>query len=272
MSDRPDDKAPDEPPEEPTIVERNVFVRVGPSPEDEDDSAGWSLPVKEEDKEGEPDAGTRRTKIEHLTAREQLFDGADESSATPADDWVSRGERVDDALLDKPTQVQVSESIQSESVDAPRSDDWGPDPEEANSSTGSVSRPLVEEDDRTDSGEHPEDAESPRLICIEGPDEGTEFILRGRDIAIGRGPNVDITTKDPSMSRVHCRILITPDQIVVTDQRSANGTIVNGRKIDRATLVSGATLKLGQSQFRFVAMGDVIARVSEQAAAYVSSR
>jgi hypothetical protein len=103
-----------------------------------------------------------------------------------------------------------------------------------------------------------ESQDLPRLVCIEGPDLGKEFVLTGRDVSIGRGAENDVVVNDSAMSRLHCRILVSRDQVIVTDQRSANGTIVNGRKIDRATIASGATIKLGGSLFRFVEMGDVI--------------
>ncbi len=100
--------------------------------------------------------------------------------------------------------------------------------------------------------------EAPRLVCIQGPDKGKEFVLTGRDISIGRGPENDVVIGDSAMSRVHCRLLLTEGQALVTDQRSANGTIVNGSKVDRAQIKSGGTIKLGQSLFRFIEMGDVI--------------
>ena len=103
-----------------------------------------------------------------------------------------------------------------------------------------------------------EPGEAPRLVCIDGPDQGKEFVLTGRDVSIGRGSENDVAINDNAMSRVHCRILVSNDAVIVTDQRSANGTIVNGRKIDRATITSGSTIKLGGSLFRFIEMGDVI--------------
>jgi pSer/pThr/pTyr-binding forkhead associated (FHA) protein len=103
-----------------------------------------------------------------------------------------------------------------------------------------------------------EDPDAPRLICIQGPDIGKEFVLTGRDIAIGRAPTNDVIVNDPSVSRVHCRLLIDQGQYIATDQRSGNGTIVNGSKIERANLKSGSTIKIGQTVLRFVEMGDVI--------------
>lgn len=103
-----------------------------------------------------------------------------------------------------------------------------------------------------------DDPDAPRLVCISGPDLGKEFVLHGRDIAIGRAPDNDVVLNDPSVSRLHCRILIDENIYVATDQRSGNGTIVNGRRIERHQLMSGNTLKLGQSLLRFVEMGDII--------------
>lgn len=275
-----------------TVVEHNVYVRRGPDPDHEEyeaGSGGWSelVPAQQTPhhatKTGthEPAASdTRRTKLEHVTARDQLFSDAtpndtiglnpdrlqpDRDDDDANDSWSSKSApHSGEAEQDRPTQIKntgkenLSSPSQSTHKDPRAGDGWGGRLEDDNSSTGSLSRPITDLGENTDSQPAPGDSDAPRLVCIEGPDQGTEFILRGRDIAIGRGPNVDIVMKDPSMSRVHCRILLTDDQIVVTDERSANGTIVNGRKVDRATIVSGATIKLGQSQFRYVEMGDVI--------------
>ncbi|MCC6806830.1 MAG: FHA domain-containing protein [Deltaproteobacteria bacterium] len=118
------------------------------------------------------------------------------------------------------------------------------------------SSPRAEEDEPQ--ADPQEDPDAPRLICIQGPDLGKEFVLNGRDIAIGRAPGNDVIINDPSVSRTHCRLLIDQGQYVATDQRSGNGTIVDGRKIERQNLTSGSTIKLGQTILRFVEMGDVI--------------
>lgn len=124
--------------------------------------------------------------------------------------------------------------------------------------TGSLSSDVAEEAMSEARASAHEQGEAPRLVCIDGPDQGKEFVLTGRDVSVGRGPENDIVINDNAMSRVHCRILVSTDAVIVTDQRSANGTIVNGRKIDRATVTSGSTIKLGGSLFRFIEMGDVI--------------
>ena len=52
------------------------------------------------------------------------------------------------------------------------------------------------------------------------------------------------------MSRLHCRLTADPsDQLVVEDLGSTNGTIVNGKKVERVVLRVGDTLTVGRVEF-----------------------
>ena len=51
------------------------------------------------------------------------------------------------------------------------------------------------------------------------------------------------------MSRVHCRLHVTAEgHLAVEDLGSTNGTFVNGRRVDRATLVPGDALSAGRAE------------------------
>jgi serine/threonine protein kinase len=56
---------------------------------------------------------------------------------------------------------------------------------------------------------------------------------------IGRTSECDITLRFPEVSKRHCRILLEPDQVVVEDLDSVNGTCVNGRQVKRIGLHHG---------------------------------
>ncbi|MFO7900445.1 MAG: glycosyltransferase [Planctomycetota bacterium] len=60
---------------------------------------------------------------------------------------------------------------------------------------------------------------------------------------------------DAEISRVHCRIAFEDGQWTVEDQGSLNGTILNGEKIERATLGQGDRLHLGNTTMRFDIIG-----------------
>ncbi|CAK0781975.1 hypothetical protein CCP3SC15_90026 [Gammaproteobacteria bacterium] len=72
--------------------------------------------------------------------------------------------------------------------------------------------------------------------------------LTGNGVILGRAPNCDIVIDDPSLSRQHCRILLTMGKLQVTDVGSKNGVFVAGKRIaqgEYATLAANDQLRLG---------------------------
>lgn len=66
---------------------------------------------------------------------------------------------------------------------------------------------------------------------------------------VGRSTVADLVVDAPFLSRVHCRITARADTLVVEDLRSTNGTFVNGRRVERATLGEGDRLTIGRWEF-----------------------
>lgn len=64
---------------------------------------------------------------------------------------------------------------------------------------------------------------------------------------VGRTARADFILDAALVSRVHCRLFAdTTDQLVVEDLESANGTLVNGKKVSRSVLRAGDTLTVGR--------------------------
>ncbi|HEX7797131.1 MAG TPA: FHA domain-containing protein [Vicinamibacterales bacterium] len=63
---------------------------------------------------------------------------------------------------------------------------------------------------------------------------------------IGRAKGADLIIDAALVSRVHCRLEAGKDGVAVTDLSSTNGTFVNGRRVERATLANGDTLRIGR--------------------------
>jgi hypothetical protein len=63
---------------------------------------------------------------------------------------------------------------------------------------------------------------------------------------LGRSPKNDIQIEHPTVSARHCKIVLTGEGVVVRDCMSANGTFVDGRRIQEAKLLAGQTLHLGE--------------------------
>ena len=62
---------------------------------------------------------------------------------------------------------------------------------------------------------------------------------------IGRGWGAEIRLDDQAVSRRHAILVNRPGGLRILDDRSANGTYVNGRRIAEATLADGDVVVIG---------------------------
>ena len=86
-----------------------------------------------------------------------------------------------------------------------------------------------------------DDLAGPVAIRLE---EGTTHI--GRDFA------ADIRLEDLSLSRRHAILVHGSGETVILDDRSANGTLLNGERVLRATLRDGDVVVLGSTVMHYV--------------------
>ncbi len=90
------------------------------------------------------------------------------------------------------------------------------------------------------------------LTITRGRDLDTRYTLdKSHDTTMGRGLECQIQLQDPLASRVHARIYHRAAQWHVEDLQSRNGTILNGSKIDRATLDHGNRIRIGNTELEF---------------------
>lgn len=75
-------------------------------------------------------------------------------------------------------------------------------------------------------------------------------ILPGSIKTVGRAQGADFVVDAALVSRVHCRLEAGADTVQVVDLSSTNGTFVNDRRIDRATLAAGDCLRIGRVELR----------------------
>jgi pSer/pThr/pTyr-binding forkhead associated (FHA) protein len=82
-----------------------------------------------------------------------------------------------------------------------------------------------------------------------GPSSQVVFELIGEHLTIGRKPENDITIDwDKAVSRRHAELELVAESWFVTDLDSANGTFVNGAKVDRKrALRVGDELRIGDT-------------------------
>jgi ABC transport system ATP-binding/permease protein len=74
-------------------------------------------------------------------------------------------------------------------------------------------------------------------------------LLPGSIKTLGRAQNVDFVVDAALVSRVHCRFTLDEAGLGIEDLGSTNGTWVNGRRVERAPLQSGDTIKIGRVEF-----------------------
>ena len=83
---------------------------------------------------------------------------------------------------------------------------------------------------------------------------GEHLPLAPPGITIGRGNDADLRIDDPGVSRKHIEIRVEEPQdihgeprITVHDLGSTNGMLVNGKRVEKATLADGATIRIGNT-------------------------
>jgi len=75
----------------------------------------------------------------------------------------------------------------------------------------------------------------------------TMFRLRAGAIkTVGRAPRADFVLDAALVSRLHFLISAAADNLEVVDLKSTNGTFVNGKRVQKARLGEGDTLRVGR--------------------------
>jgi ABC transport system ATP-binding/permease protein len=98
------------------------------------------------------------------------------------------------------------------------------------------------------------------MWILESTDAETPLVFRmlpGSLKTMGRAARADFIVDAALVSRLHCRFAADdPDRLDVEDLGSTNGTWVNGRKVNKAPLMVGDTVKVGRVEFAVRAAAD----------------
>ena len=96
-------------------------------------------------------------------------------------------------------------------------------------------------DDQRGRGGPPELGHGRYLVC------GDEAFALTADVThIGRGITADVRLDDHTVSARHALVVLRADRLRILDDRSTNGTFVNGRRVDEAELRDGDVVTLGR--------------------------
>ena len=89
------------------------------------------------------------------------------------------------------------------------------------------------------------------------------FYLDEPVVSIGRLVSNDIYLEDPFVSRHHSVIRNQGEQYVIEDVNSANGTYVNGERVDAGALEEGSIIQIGASRFLFSLREELGSEISD---------
>ncbi|MTE24414.1 MULTISPECIES: FHA domain-containing protein [Microbacterium] len=89
------------------------------------------------------------------------------------------------------------------------------------------------------------------LLVRSGPGAGARYLLDSESTTVGRHPNAGIFFDDVTVSRRHAEITRSRAGFELVDQRSLNGTYVNGERVDRAALANGDEVRIGKFRTNF---------------------
>jgi pSer/pThr/pTyr-binding forkhead associated (FHA) protein len=108
-------------------------------------------------------------------------------------------------------------------------------------------------DERTLSQASEAEAQGPgRYLEVQGAGR-TLLIPVGTDVIhIGRGLSADLRLDESSVSRRHAILVPRVSGARILDDRSSNGTFVNGRRVQQADLSDGDVIVVGRVVLRYL--------------------
>lgn len=93
--------------------------------------------------------------------------------------------------------------------------------------------------------------ETIRIIASKGDELVGEWNLARPTLTIGRSPTqVDITLRDRTISRKHCKVETRGDELWIVDLGSANGCWVNGRRIQEVRVLPTDVISVGHIRLK----------------------
>jgi hypothetical protein len=85
---------------------------------------------------------------------------------------------------------------------------------------------------------------------------GDEAFALVKDVThVGRGMTADVRLDDHTVSARHAIVVLRAERLRILDDRSTNGTVVNGRRVDEADLHDGDVVVLGRVVLTYRVVG-----------------
>lgn len=102
-----------------------------------------------------------------------------------------------------------------------------------------------------------DDSRQVKLVGKTGSYAGSELVITGGELTIGRNPDNDLVMDEKTISSHHSKIVLSGDHYEVHDLNSTNGTYVNGKQVTHAPLRSEDVLRFDIYEFTFYDEGQV---------------
>ncbi len=90
------------------------------------------------------------------------------------------------------------------------------------------------------------------LKILNGPQAGKMIQLEFGNRTLGRSTQATIKINSQSISKIHARFIVTEDKVIISDNKSSNGVVVNGAKIQNKVLKTNDKFYLGEIFFELV--------------------
>jgi pSer/pThr/pTyr-binding forkhead associated (FHA) protein len=87
--------------------------------------------------------------------------------------------------------------------------------------------------------------------------ETTFRLQTGAIKTVGRAPRADFVLDAALVSRLHCRLTASDENVEVVDLQSTNGTYVNDQRVERARLTKGDRLRVGRVELTVECSADL---------------
>ena len=103
------------------------------------------------------------------------------------------------------------------------------------------------------------------LKALNGPQAGKLTQLNFGNQTMGRSPQASIKVASASVSKIHAKLIITEDKVIISDNKSSNGVVVNGVKIQNKVLRQGDKFYLGEVFFELINLPKFVSIISDEA-------
>lgn len=98
-----------------------------------------------------------------------------------------------------------------------------------------------------------------QLTIQSGPDAGIHCPLPEREtLLVGRGDACGLRLSDHSVSRIHCRLTLSDNKLILEDAGSRWGTLVNGEAVESRELQLGDRITIGDTELRVDREGQIV--------------